>query len=264
MSINDNFDVNPAPAEKLETDFYNAPTASASASASLRRSSLRRLSIASVVETVDSKVHAYERERVPEDRFKGWLSFLGLFISRHTAGTEFAIGPLFVANGATAIDVIVGLAIGNLLATLSWRFVCAPLAVKNRFTSYYNMERVVGRRVVLVYDALCSIILAGLAGAMFTVSATAFATIFNVQPPGLSDLLPNSWAFVFICIICGIVTVVVAAVGFSVVTTFGDLMTPVLISGIIYLFVKSLQDLGIGQDGCRLWCVFTEDVFTVS
>jgi len=67
----------------------------------------------SIIETVDKKVHAYEREPVPQDRLKGWLSFLGLFTSRHTAGTEFAIGPLFVSNGATAIDVIVGLAIGK-------------------------------------------------------------------------------------------------------------------------------------------------------
>ena len=67
----------------------------------------------SIIETVDKKVHAYEREPVPQDRLKGWLSFLGLFTSRHTAGTEFAIGPLFVCNGATALDVIVGLAIGK-------------------------------------------------------------------------------------------------------------------------------------------------------
>ena len=67
----------------------------------------------SIIETVDKKVHAYEREPVPQERLKGWLSFLGLFTSRHTAGTEFAIGPLFVCNGATAIDVIVGLAIGK-------------------------------------------------------------------------------------------------------------------------------------------------------
>ena len=67
----------------------------------------------SIIETVVKKVHAYEREPVPTERLKGWLSFLGLFTSRHTAGTEFAIGPLFVSNGATAIDVIVGLAIGK-------------------------------------------------------------------------------------------------------------------------------------------------------
>jgi hypothetical protein len=48
----------------------------------------------SIIQAVDNKIQAYERSPVPDDRLKGWLSFLGLFISRHTAGTEFAIGPL--------------------------------------------------------------------------------------------------------------------------------------------------------------------------
>ena len=99
-----------------------------------RRRSRRQSSVATIVEGVDSRVHAYERERVPDERLKGWLSFFGLFSSRHTAGTEFAIGPLFVARGATAIDVIVGLFIGNLLAVLSWRFLVGPLACKKRLT----------------------------------------------------------------------------------------------------------------------------------
>lgn len=101
---------------------------------SSRRQSRRRSSVATIVEGVDSRVHAYERERVPDDRLKGWMSFFGLFSSRHTAGTEFAIGPLFVARGATAIDVIVGLFVGNLLAVLSWRFLVGPLACKKRLT----------------------------------------------------------------------------------------------------------------------------------
>ena len=115
---------------------------------------------------VDEKLNAYERERVPENRLKGWLSFLGLFASRHTAGTEFAIGPLFVARGSSAIDIILGLLIGNILATLSWRYIVAPLAVSQRLTTYYAMERVVGRRLLLVFDILSCVLLAGLAGAM--------------------------------------------------------------------------------------------------
>ena len=134
-----------------------------------RRSSIATIARESSVELyrkVDGKLNAYERERVPEDRLKGWLSFLGLFTSRHTAGTEFAIGPLFVARGSTTIDIILGLLIGNLLATLSWRYCVAPLAVSQRLTTYYAMERVVGRRLLLVYDILTCILLAGLAGAM--------------------------------------------------------------------------------------------------
>lgn len=159
--------------------------------------------------------------------------------------------------------MIVGLAIGNLLATLSWRYVVAPIAVEKRLTAYYAMERVVGRRLVLVYDAVSCVLLAGLAGAMFTVSATAFAAIFNVDAPELSDMYPTNASFVVIVIICGLVTTIVAAIGFSVVTLFGDLMTPVLIAGIIYLCVESLRMLGIGES-CNLWCILSEKVYTVS
>jgi purine-cytosine permease-like protein len=156
--------------------------------------------------------------------------------------------------------VIVGLAIGNLFATLSWRYAVAPIAVEKRLTAYYAMERVIGRRLVLVYDA---VLLAGLAGAMFTVSATAFAAIFNVDAPELSDMYPTNASFVVIVIICGLVTTIVAAIGFSVVTLFGDLMSPVLIAGIIYLCVESLRMLGIGES-CNLWCILSEKVYTVS
>ena len=97
---------------------------------------------------------------------------------------------------------------------------------------------------------------------MCQITATAFAQIFNVPEPQLQDLLPPNAAFAGIAIICGLVTTVIAAVGFSFVTVFGTLMTPILVSGIIYLFTKSLQMLGIGQDGCGLWCVFNEKVYT--
>jgi len=126
------------------------------------------------------------------------------------------------------------------------------------------VERVVGRKLVLVYDAVSCILLAGLAGAMFTVSATAFAAIFNISSPELSDLYPSNWQFCVTVVICGLVTTIVAAIGFSFVTLFGDLMSPVLIAGIIYLFVESLRMLGIGEDGCHLWCVLSEKVYTVS
>lgn len=230
-----------------------------SAGASTATESTRRRR-SSIKDAIDEKLLAYEREPVPRDSLKGWLSFWGIFISRHTAGTEFAIGPLFVANGATAIDVVVGLLIGNILATLSWRFLVAPLATSQRLTAYYAMELVVGKHLMLVYDILACVLLAGLAGAMFTVSATAFGAISDVPMPELDDWLPSSWAFVGIVIGCGLVTTVVAAFGFTYVATFGELMTPVLIAGIIYLCVQSLQMLGI-NDECGFWCIMTEKVY---
>jgi len=80
------------------------------------------------------------------------------------------------------------------------------------------MERTCGRRLVIAYDLIQAILLAGLAGAMFTVSGTAFAAIFGVQAPELTDMLPNNGWFVLIVVTCGLVTTVLAAVGFTVVT----------------------------------------------
>ena len=261
-----------AAAEVTETRLESAseeedlPSTTGNRSQGRLRSSLAQSSVVQSTKRayfkIDNAIDAYEREPVPKDRFKGWISFLGLFTSRHTAGTEFAIGPLFVARGSTAIDIVVGLFIGNLLATLSWRFVCAPLAVSQRLTAYYAMERAFGRRFLYVYDVLACVLLAGLAGAMFTVSATAFAAMFNVDAPELTDLLPTSGAFCGLVIACGLVTTVVAAFGFTFVTMFGQFMTPVLIAGIIFFAVESLRMLGIGQDGCGLWCILSETVYT--
>jgi len=64
----------------------------------------------------------FEREPVPESRTKGLRSFVGMYAGEHAAGTEFMIGPLFVTHGVSAVDVLLGLFIGNLLAVLSWTF----------------------------------------------------------------------------------------------------------------------------------------------
>ena len=64
----------------------------------------------------------YERRRVPEKALKGPAAFWGMYAGEHTAGTEFMIGPLFVAWGADAASLIFGLLIGNLLAVLTWRY----------------------------------------------------------------------------------------------------------------------------------------------
>ena len=86
----------------------------------------------------------FERESVPENKLKGLRSFIGMYAGEHAAGTEFMIGPLFVAHGVTAFDVLVGLLLGNFMAVLSWRFMCAPIATRVRQTMYYHLERICG------------------------------------------------------------------------------------------------------------------------
>ena len=61
----------------------------------------------------------------------------------HTAGTEFMIGPLFVAWGASAFSLIFGLLLGNLLAVLTWRFLTATIATRERLTLYFKMEKII-------------------------------------------------------------------------------------------------------------------------
>jgi nucleobase:cation symporter-1, NCS1 family len=54
--------------------------------------------------------------------------FWGMYAGEHTAGTEFMIGPLFVAWGVGAGDLILGLLLGNLAAVLTWRYLTTPVS----------------------------------------------------------------------------------------------------------------------------------------
>ena len=77
---------------------------------------------------------------------------MGLYAGEHVAGTEFIIGPLFVTHGVTALDMFLGLFIGNFLAVLSWAFICAPIAVKTRLNMYWQARKIAGPGVTFVYN----------------------------------------------------------------------------------------------------------------
>ena len=92
----------------------------------------------------------YERQRVPDSALKGPSAFWGMYAGEHTAGTEFMIGPLFVAWGASASSLIFGLLLGNLLAVLTWRFLTATIATQQRLTLYFKMEKIAGKHLVKI------------------------------------------------------------------------------------------------------------------
>ena len=98
----------------------------------------------------------FERTPVPQSKLKSWKSFLGMYAGEHAAGTEFMIGPLFLTAGVSAFDLIVGLLVGNLLAVLSWRYLTAKIAVENRLTLYYQMEKICGKKLVIGYNLVFS------------------------------------------------------------------------------------------------------------
>jgi len=128
--------------------------------------------MAKITKQLDS-VEEFERELVPESKLKSWKSFLGMYAGEHTAGTEFVIGPLFVAHGATAGAIIWGLLFGNLLAVLSWGFLTGPIAVKHRLTLYYLLEKIAGKKLTTIYNLVNALMFCFLAGSMIAVSATA-------------------------------------------------------------------------------------------
>lgn len=184
----------------------------------------------------------YEREPVPAKARLGFKSFIGQYAGEHTAGTELMIGPLFVAAGVGAIDLVLGLLIGNLLAVLSWTLMTAPIATRVRLTLYYQLERISGRKFVVVYNAVNGIAFCFLAGAMITVSATALGVWFEFPMPGLNDLYPNSIGWVLGVLTIGTLVAYVAAAGYQVVARFANYAAPWMVLVFIAFGLVGLRD----------------------
>lgn len=203
----------------------------------------------------------YERESVPESRLKGFRSFLGMYAGEHAAGTEFMIGPLFVTHGVSAFDVLVGLLLGNFMAVLSWRFLCAPIAVRVRQTLYYQLERICGKNLVSLYNLANGLMFCFLAGAMVSVSATAVGIPFNMPMPELGDWLPNSIGWVVAVIAVGAVISIVAAKGYDAVARFANIASPWMVLVFLACGFAVLPQLGIHSLG-DFWPVAKKVVWT--
>lgn len=168
----------------------------------------------------------FEREPVPKSALLGFKSFIGMYVGEHCAGTELMIGPLFVAAGVSAFDVVVGLLVGNALAVASWLLLCAPIATRTRLTLYYQLEKICGRHLVTLYNLANGVMFCFLAGAMITVSATALGVWFNFPMPELNDLYPNSIGWVLAVVAMGGLIAIVAAYGYQVVAKFANIAAP--------------------------------------
>jgi len=168
-----------------------------------------------------------------------------MYAGEHTAGTEFVIGPLFVAHGVTAGDLLSGLLVGNLLAVLSWAFVCSPIATKTRITLYYQLEKICGQRLSVAYNLVNALMFSFLAGAMIAVSATAVGIPFGLSMPSLTDLLPNSFAWVVTVALVGAATTIVAMFGYTEVARVAKYAAPWMILVFIAAAVSVLPDLGV-------------------
>jgi nucleobase:cation symporter-1, NCS1 family len=179
-------------------------------------------------ETIETQAGGeFEREPVPEGARKGASAFWGMYAGEHTAGTEFMIGPLFVAWGVSAFDLLVGLLVGNLLAVLSWRFLTAPIATRLRLTLYYHLEQICGRRLVVIYNLANGVLFCFLAGAMVTVSATAVGVPFeSFRMPTFQDTLPTGLPWCVAVVLIGSAMTFVAVKGYGFVARMGHLAAP--------------------------------------
>lgn len=217
----------------------------------------------------EQKHHAhdeFEREPVPESKTKGLKAFVGMYASEHCAGTELMIGPLFVAAGVGAFDVLGGLFLGNLLAVLSWLFLCTPIAVRARLTLYYQLEKICGRHLVTIYNLANGAMFCFLAGSMITVSATALGVWFDFPMPGLNDIYPNSIGWVLAVLAVGAVISVVAALGYETVSKFANIAAPWMVLvflGFAIIGLRKFIDI-TGEEVnslSSLWALCTEYIW---
>ena len=212
-------------------------------------------------EAQSSVASEYEREPVPERAWLGLRSYVGQFAGEHVAGTELMIGPLFLAAGVSAFDFFVGLLVGNLLAVLSWVFFTAPIATRVRLTLYCHLEKICGRKLVVVYNTVNGVMFTVLAGAMMTVSATVLGVFFKFSMPQLSDTLPTGTGWVAAVLLTGVLFSVVAAKGYRFVATFANYVSPLMVLMFALFGIISLHKLGVTGLG-NFWEIASTRIWT--
>jgi len=206
-------------------------------------------------------INEFDREPVPESELQGATNFIGFYAGEHVAGTEFVIGPLFVAHGVGAADLFLGLLLGNLLAVLSWAFVCAPIAVRTRLNLYWKLRKITGPGLLFLYNIVNALMFCFLAGAMISVAATAVGIPFHMRMPGLSDLYPSSAGWVVTVLLVGSVVTVLAILGFEKIARFSKVASPWMLLVFVACGIAVLPQLGVTSLD-SFWRVANESIWT--
>ena len=201
------------------------------------------------------RLYEFDREPVTPDKFKKGILFASVFAGEHVAATEFVIGAFFVLHGLKATDLVFGLFVGNLLAVLSWTFLCAPIAVDTRLTLYWYLRKIAGPGVTLIYNLANAFLYCILAGAMISVSATAVGLSFGMKVPGLNDVLPNNALWVLVCLALGLLFTLLAILGFEKLSRFAEVASPWIFLAFVAGALVSLPKLGVRADFSNFWQV---------
>jgi purine-cytosine permease-like protein len=214
--------------------------------------------VAGKISTIGARLdqlYEFDREPVSFDKLQSGSKFAGLFAGEHVAATEFVIGAFFVLHGVTARDLVWGLLLGNLLAVLSWTFVCAPIAVRTRLTLYWYLRKIAGPGLTVIYNIANAILYCILAGAMIAVSATAIGLAFNIETPSLSDVFPSSVGWILITIALGAAFTALAILGFEKLSKFAQVCSPWIFIVFIAGALAMLPRLGVQPNFSNFWDV---------
>lgn len=207
------------------------------------------------------RLYEFDREPVSEDKLQSGGKFAGLFAGEHVAATEFVIGAFFVLHGVTARDLLLGLFLGNLLAVLSWTFVCAPIGVRTRLTLYWYLRKIAGPGVTFLYNIANALLYCILAGAMISVSATAVGLLFRIKVPALDAVLPTSLGWVIIVFFLGAAFTTMAILGFEKLSRFAEVCSPWIFVIFIAGALAVLPKLGVERNLANFWQVATAKIW---
>jgi purine-cytosine permease-like protein len=216
--------------------------------------------LASIASQMD-RLYEFDREPVSPDEFQSGGKFAGLFAGEHVAATEFVIGAFFVLHGVTAKELFVGLLIGNLLAVLSWTFICAPIAIRTRLTLYWYLRRIAGPGLTIIYNLANAILYCILAGAMIAVSATAVGLAFRIKTPTLNAVFPSSIGWVLLTIVIGALFTTLAILGFEKLSRFAEVCSPWIFIVFIAGALAVLPRLGVRTDFSNFWEIATTKIW---
>jgi purine-cytosine permease-like protein len=204
------------------------------------------------------RLYEFEREPVSPDKLHDGRYFAAVFAGEHVAGTEFVIGALFVQWGASARDLVLGLLIGNLLAVLSWAFICSPIAVRTRLTLYWYARRIIGPGLSVAFNLINALLYSFLGAAMIGVSASAVGLGVSklgvpFKHPALDDMTPNSVGWVVIVLLVGMLVVYLAIAGFKRLSQFAGVCAPWMFPIFLAAAIVTLPKLGEVGSAADVW-----------
>ena len=219
------------------------------------------MKLAELTQRMDA-LYEFDREPVVAGRFESGSRFAGLFAGEHVAATEFVIGAFFVLHGVSAGDLIGGLLLGNLLAVLSWTFVCAPIATRTRLTLYWYLRKIAGPGLMLLYNVANAFLYCILAGAMISVGATAVCLAFGIPAPRLHEVYPPSLGWVLVTFVIGALITTLAILGFEKLSRFASICSPWIFVIFVVGAIAMLPRLGVNTSLDNLWEVAQTKVWT--